>query len=137
MKSESIICDCCKYDMKSSEIAKWNWDQRPSVFDLTFPRDGTNGGVWKMDVCSRCRGVLFDAIRSTVNRLRGGHYDDDAGYLWALQQVAMLGDTGSELYKATFDQMGGHTITGWRVAEKMREIAVDATGGIYLESGRI
>jgi hypothetical protein len=129
VKLDLVKCDCCGCEMTSAQIAKWNWDQKPSVFNLTFPRDGINGGQWNMDVCGRCREVLFDAIRSTINRLRGGHYDDDAGYLWALQQVAMMGDTGSDLHKSQFDPDGvGETPSGWRVADAMRAIANDAIG---------
>ena len=49
----------------------------------------------------------------------------------ALQQIAQLADTGSELHKQRFQPNGeGDGIAnGWRVAEAMRQIAVDAIGG--------
>lgn len=50
---------------------------------------------------------------------------------FALQKIVQLGDTGSEAYRAAFDPDGPNGIpTGWRVAEKMREIAID-NGDIY------
>lgn len=56
----------------------------------------------------------------------------------ALQAIAMLADTGSQLHKETFDPEGiGGIPTGWRVAEKMREIANDVVGNLSLPiSGR-
>ena len=49
----------------------------------------------------------------------------------ALQQIAQLADTGSELHKQRFQPNGESdgVPTGWRVAEAMRQIAVDAIGG--------
>lgn len=129
MKMDMIKCDCCGYEMTTAQIAKWHWDQKPSVFELKFPRDGINGGQWNMDVCVRCREFLFDAIRSTINRLRGGEYEGDCSYLWALQHIAALGDTGSEVHKSNFDPDGvGETPAGWRVVEAMRRVALDALG---------
>ena len=48
----------------------------------------------------------------------------------ALQKIALLADTGSEIHRATFgaDSATGWTANGWRVAEKMREIANDVIG---------
>lgn len=68
MKLDGITCDCCGVTVPS--IAVLNWESRPSVFKLTFPRDGVNGGVWNMDVCEKCRHILFDAIQSTIQELR-------------------------------------------------------------------
>jgi hypothetical protein len=50
----------------------------------------------------------------------------------ALQQIAQLADTGSELHKQRFQSDGesdGIPVS-WRVVEAMREIAVDAIGGV-------
>lgn len=68
MKIDGVTCDCCGRDVIG--IAAMHWESRPSVFKLTFPRDGINGGHWNMDVCERCRHVLFDAIRATIDELR-------------------------------------------------------------------
>lgn len=47
----------------------------------------------------------------------------------ALHNIAALGDTGSDLHRLNFDPDGiGEIPTGWRVAEKMREIALEAIG---------
>jgi len=44
----------------------------------------------------------------------------------ALNSIAQLADTGSALHKATFDATGmGDCPSGWRVAEMMRERALD------------
>lgn len=50
----------------------------------------------------------------------------------ALQQIALLADTGSRAYKERFQ---GTIVgdNGWRVAEAMREIANDAVGSLPLE----
>ena len=52
----------------------------------------------------------------------------------ALQQIAQLADTGSELHKQRFQPNGeGNGIAnGWRVAEAMREIANDVVGSVSL-----
>ena len=49
----------------------------------------------------------------------------------ALQQIAQLADTGSELHKHRFQPNGegDGVANGWRVAEAMRQIAVDVIGG--------
>ena len=49
----------------------------------------------------------------------------------ALQQIAQLADTGSELHRQRFQSNGESDgiANGWRVAEAMRQIAVDAIGG--------
>ena len=47
----------------------------------------------------------------------------------ALRKIAVLGDTMSPEHHAAFDTGPGQPIAnGWRVAEKMREIANDAIG---------
>ena len=50
----------------------------------------------------------------------------------ALQKIAMLADTGSEVYKQRFD---GTVLAdnGWAVAEAMREVANDCIGSLPLE----
>jgi len=50
----------------------------------------------------------------------------------ALQLIAKLADTGSEEHKARFEsrRLGDGTANGWRVAEAMREIAIDAVGNV-------
>lgn len=68
MKIEGIICDCC--GVKIINPASLAWDNRPSVFTLTFPRDGINGGLWNMDVCAGCREGLYDAIQDKITELR-------------------------------------------------------------------
>lgn len=68
MKIEGITCDCCGRDVLN--VGALHWEQRPSVFKLKFPRDGLNGGEWNMDVCEKCRHVLFDAIHITIQELR-------------------------------------------------------------------
>lgn len=67
MKIEEIECDMCKQRVNP---AACTWETRPSVFSLTFPRDGINGGVWNMDVCASCRCMLHDAITTTINERR-------------------------------------------------------------------
>jgi hypothetical protein len=53
--------------------------------------------------------------------------------VFALQQIAMLAETGSKEHKERFDPDGPNGIpTGWRVAEAMREIAKDLVGSINL-----
>lgn len=49
-----------------------------------------------------------------------------------LQQVALLADTGSDLHREAFghDSATGWTANGWRVAEKMREVANDVVGNL-------
>ena len=47
-------------------------------------------------------------------------------YMLALQQICLLADTGSDLHKQTFRD--DDITPGWRVAEKMREIAYDVLG---------
>lgn len=68
MKINGITCDCCGQTFIGNPNV--NWEQFPSVFKLTFPRDGVNGGVWNMDICATCRGVLFDAISNTIHDLQ-------------------------------------------------------------------
>jgi hypothetical protein len=53
----------------------------------------------------------------------------------ALQQIAQLADTGSELHKQRFQPNGeGDGIAnGWRVAEAMREIANDVVGSLPVD----
>lgn len=47
----------------------------------------------------------------------------------ALQKIALLGDTGSESHWNEFNTGPGQPIVnGWRVAERMREIALNAVG---------
>jgi len=43
----------------------------------------------------------------------------------ALQKIAMLADTGSGEYRKEF---GTKVVSGWRVAERMREIALEVVG---------
>jgi len=52
----------------------------------------------------------------------------------ALQKIALLADTGSELHRKEFgcDSATGWTANGWRVAEKMREVANDMVGNLPL-----
>ena len=52
----------------------------------------------------------------------------------ALQQIAQLADTGSQLHKERFQANGeGDEIpNGWRVAEAMREIANDVIGSLSI-----
>ena len=80
MKIDGIKCDCCGRVVDN--IAALHWETRPSVFALRFPRDGVNGGNWNLDVCEKCRHVLFDAIRATIDELRntGKHSIHCAGY---------------------------------------------------------
>jgi len=80
MKLDGIKCDCCGRVIDN--IAALHWESRPSVFTLKFPRDGINGGDWSMDVCQKCRHVLFDAIRLTIDGLRktGRHSIHCGGY---------------------------------------------------------
>ena len=68
MKIDVITCDCCGMDIRNPGALCW--ENRPSVFKLTFPRDGINGGVWNMDVCAGCREGLFDAIEDKITELR-------------------------------------------------------------------
>lgn len=68
MKIDGITCDCCGREVIG--IGAMHWESRPSVFSLTFPRDGINGGQWNMDICAGCRCVLFDAITATIKKLR-------------------------------------------------------------------
>jgi hypothetical protein len=53
-----------------------------------------------------------------------------------LQRIALLADTGSEVHRAEFgaESATGFTANGWRVAEKMREIANDAVGSLPIKS---
>lgn len=47
----------------------------------------------------------------------------------ALQRIALLGDTMSEVHYKAFDTGPGQPlVNGWRVAEKMREVANDVIG---------
>lgn len=47
----------------------------------------------------------------------------------ALQKIALLGDTGSEAHWKEFNTgLGQPIVNGWRVAERMREIALGAVG---------
>lgn len=67
---------------------------------------------------------LCQLLRAEVLRLRQ-----------ALQQVALLGDNMSEVHHRTFDTGPGQPIAnGWRVAEKMRELANDVAGSLPLRS---
>jgi hypothetical protein len=51
----------------------------------------------------------------------------------ALQQIALLGDTMSDVHYKRFNTGPGQPIAnGWRVAEAMREIANDAVGNVPL-----
>lgn len=50
----------------------------------------------------------------------------------ALQKIAMLADTGSEIYKQRFDGTG-MADNGWAVAEAMRQVANDTIGSLPLE----
>ena len=52
----------------------------------------------------------------------------------ALQKIALLADTGSELHRKEFgcDSATGWTANGWRVAERMREVANDVVGNLPL-----
>ena len=52
----------------------------------------------------------------------------------ALQQIAQLADTGSELHKQRFQPNGkdDRVANGWRVAEAMRETANDVVGSVSL-----
>lgn len=52
----------------------------------------------------------------------------------ALQQIALLADTGSRSHKERFcpNGEGDGIANGWRVAEAMREIANDAVGSVAL-----
>ncbi len=46
-----------------------------------------------------------------------------------LRDIAELADTGRNIHKSTFDPSGmGVHPAGWRVAEKMREVALQALG---------
>jgi len=51
-----------------------------------------------------------------------------------LQKIALLADTESELHRKEFgcDSATGWTANGWRVAEKMREVANDVVGNLPL-----
>lgn len=47
----------------------------------------------------------------------------------ALQRIAQLSDTMSNVHYKAFDTGPGQpVVNGWRVAEKMREVALDAIG---------
>lgn len=87
MKKEVIICDCCKLECDTSP---GHWEHRPSVFTLKFPRDSINGGIWNMDVCPRCRRILYDAIDGTVKRLRGVEQAVDVNSLEPSEYMPMV-----------------------------------------------
>ena len=70
MKLDGVVCDTCLTQIANARVL--DWDQKPSVFTLDFPRDGVNGGHWNMDVCAECRGKLYDAITHAVDCLRTG-----------------------------------------------------------------
>lgn len=70
MKLIGTQCDCCGVKLDSQLLANLSWENQPSVFALEFPRDGINGGYWKMDVCGECRRTLYDAIDGTIKGLR-------------------------------------------------------------------
>jgi len=54
----------------------------------------------------------------------------------ALQRIALLADTMSQEHYETFDTGPGQPlVNGWRVAEKMREIANDVIGSLELTGG--
>lgn len=79
-REQVIVCDACFAKATASEVAKYHWDQKPSCFEAHCPEDGVNGGVWKMDVCARCRRVLHDAIHKTIYELRRGtHASQQSG----------------------------------------------------------
>lgn len=80
MKLDAIKCDCCGRVV--GDIASLHWESKPSIFRLKFPRDGINGGDWSMDVCQKCRHVLFDAIKDTISDLKRAesHSIHCAGY---------------------------------------------------------
>jgi hypothetical protein len=46
----------------------------------------------------------------------------------ALQTIALLGDTGSEAFQREWPTRNPQEVPGWRVAERMREIALDVVG---------
>lgn len=67
---------------------------------------------------------LCQLLRAEVLRLRQ-----------VLQQVALLGDNMSDVHHLQFDTGPGQPIVnGWRVAEKMREVANDVVGSLPLKS---
>lgn len=57
----------------------------------------------------------------------------------ALQQIAQLADTGSELHKQRFqpNAQADGIANGWRVAEAMREAANDVVGSVSLPTQEI
>jgi hypothetical protein len=67
MKIERIECDCCG---RRTNQALVSWDRRASHFQAVCPEDGINGGQWSMDVCFKCRKILHDVIRETVDGIR-------------------------------------------------------------------
>ena len=70
----------------------------------------------------RTPGGISGVIRDSLQDMRAEIDQLNA----ALNAIAQLADTGSELHKATFDPDFVHlTPTGWRVAEAMRERAMD------------
>lgn len=70
----------------------------------------------------RTPGGISGVIRDSLQDMRAEIDQLNA----ALNAIAQLADTGSELHKATFDPDYAHlTPTGWRVAEAMRERAMD------------
>lgn len=69
-KKEITVCDACSAEFTTKDILSCHWEQKPSRFQATCPKDGINGGVWDMDVCSECRIALFNAIRSVIDGRR-------------------------------------------------------------------
>ena len=76
-----------------------------------------------------CRSVFHESPDQIFAMLNDDNpFTVEAQYMLALQQIALLADTGSDLHKQTFGELDGTHPPGWRVAEKMREIANDVLG---------
>jgi len=85
------------------------------------------GDKWSLDKWREEYQALLDQCEKHVAELnkRGD----------ALQQIALLADTMSEEhYKAFSTGPGQPVVNGWRVAEKMREVANDVIGMEELET---
>lgn len=67
MKIERIVCDCCGEHVNNATA---HWESRATHVTIHCPPDGINGGQWSMDVCAKCRKLLHETIRDTVDGIR-------------------------------------------------------------------
>ncbi len=69
MKAELHICDLCG-TTRYPDGGNIAWYDQIKCVNVSCPPDGMNGGVFAGDLCSRCRGKVWDAVAAAIDDIK-------------------------------------------------------------------